>query len=317
MQVFFSCQNCGHDLQADSLSIMPDVACPECGQYTPTPSTSTRTPLDQESYEATVTTTFVATTAIDEGEMPEDRETRHNDLRRLHYALDLNKRRKIQDSLSYSIVGLIIIAGMILLVIYLGGDPKGFTALCVGVLLTVCLSIGRSLYLLATTPGSITRAAFRDRDYWHKFFFISDKAPDDQSCGTECNNSAGDSQKRRQEDENSQRGRPRQGEIVLTFILLIATLLFSCNVLAPKLILIGHYGWAKVQEEHLHFLDMPKGYPWPVSNGDRLNISFAHYMVSAICWFLLFFPLYAALRFLLPESAKGVGSRCYIPPEER
>jgi hypothetical protein len=301
MQVFFSCQNCGHDLQADCPCSMPVVECPDCGQYTPIPSASTRTPSDEESREAPAAAT---TTEIDVVEMPvEPRKTPPPlpGLRKPGLPLELDRRHKLQYALGSAFVGLIFVVGVILIIVCSGGDPKGYSAICLGMLVTGCVTIGRCLYLLATTPRSITRAAFRDRNYWYSFFFIYDKPPEDYGRGNGSNDDARDSQRSRQEDKNSQRERPRDGEILLALFLAIATLLFSCNVLAPKLVLIGHYGWAKVQQEQLHFLEMPKGHRWPVSNGDRLEISFAVWLVSAICWFGLFFSLHLTLRLLLPK----------------
>jgi hypothetical protein len=282
---------------------MPFVECPECGQLTLIPATSTRTPSDKESREAPIAAAM-ATMEIDVVEMPVKPRKGPPSLRKLYDGLDLGKRRKLQDALSYSLVSLTFIAGAISILVYAEGDSKGFAIVCFGVLVIGCIYIVRCLYFLAITPRSITKSAFRDRNYWYSFFFIHDKAPEDYCREIEGNNGAKDLQISRQEDKNSPRVPTRDGEILLAFFVMIATLLFSILVLAPKIVLIGHYGWAKVQQEHLYFLAMPKGHPWPVSNGDVLDIGFGHYVVTVICWFGLFFPLYLMLRLLLPKRKK-------------
>lgn len=221
---------------------------------------------------------------------------------------DLDKRRKLQKSLSYSIAYVIFLTVVMTII---GFSVRDFLMFCAiglvlvpAVLIPACVRIGRTLYLLATTPRSITKAAFRDRNYWYSFFLIDDKPPEDYCREMEGSHGVNDLQKSRQESKDSQRESTRDGEMLLAFPLVIATLFFSILVLAPKIVLIGHYGWTKVQQEHLHFLDMPKGHPWPVSNGDKLDIGFAHYIVSVICWFGLFIPLYSILRLLLPKRKK-------------
>ena len=70
----------------------------------------------------------------------------------------------------------------------------------------------------------------------------------------------------------------------------LATLLFSIHVIGARLFLIYIYGWARVRREHLRILDMPKGDPWPVSNGDVIAQGhFVHFLISAACWLALFF----------------------------
>jgi hypothetical protein len=54
------------------------------------------------------------------------------------------------------------------------------------------------------------------------------------------------------------------------------------------------YGFSRVFSEHLHFVSMPKGGDWIVSNGDRITEGFFihHFLVAMILWFVfLFTPL--------------------------
>ena len=97
----------------------------------------------------------------------------------------------------------------------------------------------------------------------------------------------------------------RRGDSLLAGLWAIGTLLFSANVIGPKLFLLHIYGWSKVQQEHLRFLAMPKGGPWPVSNGDLISEGhFVHYfLVTGVCWLALFFATYPLLRRLLPRAA--------------
>jgi hypothetical protein len=276
---------------------MPGVECPECGQISLIPLSSTRSPSDQELCDAPITAA-AETMEIDVVEMSLKPRKRPPPLPKLHddldlgnhNDLDLNKRRKLQDSLGYFLLSLIFAAVVISIVVCSGGDPTGFTAVCFGMLTMACYYIAKCLYLLATTPRSITKAAFCDRNYWYSYFFIADKAPEDYGCGDESADGAKD--------------RPRDGEILLASVLAFSTLYFSAFVLAPKVVLIGHYGWTKVQQEHLHIVAMRGTRPWPVSNGDLLEISFAHFIVTGICWFGSFFPLFAILRLMLPKRKK-------------
>lgn len=93
----------------------------------------------------------------------------------------------------------------------------------------------------------------------------------------------------------------RGGEFLLWFVWTLGTLFFSANVLATKLFLVYLYGWSRVRHEHLRILSMPKGHPWPVSNGDLIQGQFSmHYLIGVFCWLALFFSTYPFLRLLLP-----------------
>ena len=93
----------------------------------------------------------------------------------------------------------------------------------------------------------------------------------------------------------------RRGELLLGLPLALGTLLFSDFVVASKLFLIYLYGWSRVWHEHLRILGMPKGRPWPVSNGNLIHQDFAiHFLIGVVCWFALFIPTYLFLWRLLP-----------------
>ncbi len=83
----------------------------------------------------------------------------------------------------------------------------------------------------------------------------------------------------------------------------LATLIFSIDVLGARLFLVYLYGWTRVQQEHLRILQMPKGQPWPVSNGDLIRDGhFIHFLFALACWYALFFATYPLLRRLLPKA---------------
>jgi len=99
----------------------------------------------------------------------------------------------------------------------------------------------------------------------------------------------------------------RRGEFLLWLPWALGTLLFSIHVIGSKLFLVYLYGWTKVQQEHLRILKMPKGSPWPVSNGDLIAEGhFIHFLISGACWFALFFATYPLLRLLLPAAKRPV-----------
>lgn len=96
---------------------------------------------------------------------------------------------------------------------------------------------------------------------------------------------------------------PRRFEEWLFFVWAFCTLMFAINVVGMKLFLIYLYGWTKVQQEQLRFLNTPKGRPWEVSNGDLISEGqFVHYLISAACWIALFLATYPFLRLLLPAK---------------
>ena len=103
------------------------------------------------------------------------------------------------------------------------------------------------------------------------------------------------------------RPEPRRFEGFLAVPWALMTLNFSITFVGAKLFLICLYGWTKVWHERLHILDMPKGRPWPVSNGDLIHDWQAlHFVLSLVCWFALFAATYPLLRLLLPEPKSAV-----------
>jgi hypothetical protein len=73
--------------------------------------------------------------------------------------------------------------------------------------------------------------------------------------------------------------------------------LLTYHVIAPTLFLVKVYGWSRVFREHLHLIAMPKGAPWPVSNGDFISGGdFAMFAFGLPCWLALTFATYPQMR---------------------
>jgi hypothetical protein len=52
---------------------------------------------------------------------------------------------------------------------------------------------------------------------------------------------------------------------------------------------------------------MPKGFDWPVSNGDRIREGFFVYdLLVVFCWFTMFFATYPFVRLVLPKAKRPV-----------
>jgi hypothetical protein len=101
----------------------------------------------------------------------------------------------------------------------------------------------------------------------------------------------------------------RQFEVLLFFAVALGTVLFAYNIVGPRLFLIYVYGWDKVQAGHLRLMAMPKGEPWPVSNGDMIRQGFfIHYLISLACWYAMFLGTYPWLRRLLPACRAATQS---------
>jgi len=100
------------------------------------------------------------------------------------------------------------------------------------------------------------------------------------------------------------REKPRRFELPLFLFWALATLEFSVFVVGAKLFLICLYGWTKVHDQKLAILSMPKGDPWPLSNGDLIpqGQQFFHYLITLGCWLVLFFLTYLPLRRILPKN---------------
>jgi hypothetical protein len=94
----------------------------------------------------------------------------------------------------------------------------------------------------------------------------------------------------------------RRFEYLLFLPWALGTLILSIRVIGARLFLVYLYGWGRVQQEQLRFLDMPKNAPWLVSNGDSIEKGhFVHFVISSACWLALFFTTYPLLRLLLPR----------------
>jgi hypothetical protein len=78
--------------------------------------------------------------------------------------------------------------------------------------------------------------------------------------------------------------------------------LYIGSCLGHHLFLLSLYGHARVRSEHLHFVEMLKGKPWVISNGDRIaqadGASFPYVIGS---WFVLFLPTYPLIYRCIPE----------------
>jgi hypothetical protein len=100
------------------------------------------------------------------------------------------------------------------------------------------------------------------------------------------------------------REEPRRFEVLLFLFWGVATLEFSALVVGAKVFLICLYGWKKVHEQGLVIVAMPKGRPWPISNGDFIpqGQHFYHYLISLVCWLTIFFLTYLPLRRVLPKN---------------
>jgi hypothetical protein len=100
----------------------------------------------------------------------------------------------------------------------------------------------------------------------------------------------------------------RRGEYFLGLPWAFGTLWFSIRVIGAKLFLVYLYGWVRVREDHLTILRMPKGHPWPVSNGDFIDpgATGVHYVIALLCWFAIFLATYPFLRLVLPKAKAPV-----------
>ncbi len=97
--------------------------------------------------------------------------------------------------------------------------------------------------------------------------------------------------------------RPRRFEMLLFFFWAMVTNGFATWMVGAKLFLICLYGWTQVSAQGLEIVAMPKGRPWPVSNGDFIpeGQHFYHALISGACWFVIFLITYLLLRRILPK----------------
>lgn len=97
----------------------------------------------------------------------------------------------------------------------------------------------------------------------------------------------------------------RKGETAVGLVLAVSTLYLAIHA-AARLFLIYLYGLTRVQSEHLHFISMPKGRAWLVSNGDQIfEGQSLHFVISGSLWLALFIPVYIIIHRLLPRAGKA------------
>ena len=119
----------------------------------------------------------------------------------------------------------------------------------------------------------------------------------------------------------------RRYELLLAPIWLIATAVFSWQVLAPKLVLLLYCGWGRVHREHLSISSRPRRGPWTLSNGESFdNPGDLWGVIGLVGMMVLFFATYPLLRLLLPrhtprEIAAAKAAReefeFYLNPSDR
>ena len=78
--------------------------------------------------------------------------------------------------------------------------------------------------------------------------------------------------------------------ILLVFPIWGPVSLYAAFHAAAFLWLIQLYGFSRVFAEHLHFIGMPKGGAWIVSNGDHITSGYFlhHFVVMLALWLTLF-----------------------------
>jgi hypothetical protein len=103
--------------------------------------------------------------------------------------------------------------------------------------------------------------------------------------------------------QTSRRSEPRRRfEYVVRIVWVSLCLWLSIFVIGPKLFVIYLYGWAKVRDQHLHILSMPKGHPWPLSNGGFVDHGyFISFLISMACYVSLVFATWPVVRLALPK----------------
>jgi hypothetical protein len=88
--------------------------------------------------------------------------------------------------------------------------------------------------------------------------------------------------------------------VVCAFLTLLAAIRASSYFFLAYL-----YGFARVRNEHLRFIGMPKGRAWIVSNGDRVSEGhFLHYLMGVGIWMALFPVIYGFVYRCLPDVVK-------------
>jgi hypothetical protein len=90
--------------------------------------------------------------------------------------------------------------------------------------------------------------------------------------------------------------------VMLTFFGCGLITLYIGSLIGHHLFLVRLYGHSRVSSEHLHFVEMLKGKPWVVSNGDKIaDASGASFLYVIGSWFVLFFATYPFIYRFIPE----------------
>ena len=97
---------------------------------------------------------------------------------------------------------------------------------------------------------------------------------------------------------------------MLTFLTVGLGTLFGALALANRIYLINHYGWDRFTAESLHFVQTSKGHPWIVSNGDQLQVAFAHFLLTGALWVPLFLVVFLLLL-------KLFGRHLFVPDNDK
>jgi hypothetical protein len=93
--------------------------------------------------------------------------------------------------------------------------------------------------------------------------------------------------------------------VMLTFFGCGLITLYIGSLIGHYLFLVSLYGHARVNSEHLHFVEMLKGRPWVISNGDKITEAAGAslpYVVGS--WFVLFLSTYPFIYRFIPEPNK-------------
>jgi hypothetical protein len=95
---------------------------------------------------------------------------------------------------------------------------------------------------------------------------------------------------------------PRRFEGIVIFVVAPLSLAVASQF-SSYLLLCFLYGVLRVRSEHLHLVEMPKGRPWIVSNGDQIDgdIKSMHFVFCAIIWIVLAAVVYLLIRQVLPR----------------
>jgi len=89
--------------------------------------------------------------------------------------------------------------------------------------------------------------------------------------------------------------------VMLTFFGFGLITLYIAQRIGHYLFLVSLYGHARVSSEHLHFVEMIKGRPWVISNGDKISVegSQASFPYVFGSWFVIILPMYPFIYLFL------------------